>query len=371
MRKDNKEIYAIGSMDYIIVFCVLLLVCFGVVMVFSASYYFSYYSAEDNQTGNLYSFVIKELMFACVGIVGMLIASRVSHKIYRKIRIPMYFFTVGLLILVLFFGDEVNGAKRWIFGFQPSELAKPVMTVMLASIITDRKNVFGNMKNLAIYLAVLAVPTVLIAVEDLSTGMVVAVIGMAFMFITAKDLRVFWLICIIGVVLALIFIFGVSYRSARINVWLHPFDSENGYQVVQSLYSVASGGMFGLGLGGSRQKLGFMPEAHNDIIFAIICEELGFLGAVIVVLLFIILIWRGIIVAKQHSDDIYSMLVAAGITITIATQVLINISVVTNTIPNTGIALPFISYGGTSLTVMLGSIGILLNVSRYKKIKKQ
>lgn len=177
---------------------------------------------------------------------------------------------------------------------------------------------------------------------------------------------------VLGVVGVLAMTFGTGFRSDRVRVWRDPFsDLEGtGYQIVQSLYAIASGGMFGLGIGGSRQKLGYMPEAHNDIIFAIICEELGWFGAAIVVILFAILVWRGIVIAINHKDDMFAMLMATGITVMIAVQVIINIAVVTNSMPNTGIPLPFISYGGTSMVIMMACMGILMNISRYDEISE-
>ena len=177
---------------------------------------------------------------------------------------------------------------------------------------------------------------------------------------------------VLGVVGVLAMTFGTGFRSDRVRVWRDPFsDLEGtGYQIVQSLYAIASGGMFGLGIGGSRQKLGYMPEAHNDIIFAIICEELGWFGAAIVVILFAIFVWRGIVIAINHKDDMFAMLMATGITVMIAVQVIINIAVVTNSMPNTGIPLPFISYGGTSMVIMMACMGILMNISRYDEISE-
>lgn len=277
-----------------------------------------------------------------------------------------------LLVLVLFFGTEAGGAKRWLWGFQPSEIAKLAVIIVLSTIISQMPEIFDTWKGVGIYFLIVAVPTGLVAKENLSTAIVLGVVSCSLFFVATPKISRVIPIGVLGVVGVLAMTFGTGFRSDRVRVWRDPFsDLEGtGYQIVQSLYAIASGGMFGLGIGGSRQKLGYMPEAHNDIIFAIICEELGWFGAAIVVILFAILVWRGIVIAINHKDDMFAMLMATGITVMIAVQVIINIAVVTNSMPNTGIPLPFISYGGTSMVIMMACMGILMNISRYDEISE-
>ena len=245
-------------------------------------------------------------------------------------------------------------------------VAKFALIITLATILEHSPKMLNTFKGVCKYMAIALLPTAIVAVENLSTSIVMGGISVVILFVYSPKLRYSLLIAAAGVGGVIFMLFG-SWRSDRVEAWRHPEQvaNEKGYQVLQSLYSVASGGMFGLGIGGSRQKLGYMPEAQNDIIFAIICEELGWFGAAIVVSLFIVLIWRGIYIAIRNSKEPFAMLISTGITSMIALQVMINIAVVTNTIPNTGIPLPFISYGGTSLVMMLASMGILMNISRY------
>ncbi len=363
--KRKKKIF-IGEIDYIILLCVVLLVGFGVVMVFSSSYY-----TAGRGNGDMYSYLKKELFFSITGFIAMFAASKFPHELLKKFVRPGYILSCVLLILVLTpLGIEHNGAKRWLgvggFEFQPSEIAKIVLIITLATVLTEDKNLFRSWKDFARYLVIIAIPCGLVALENLSTAIVMGAISMVMLFVYTTKLRYFIMPTAAGIVGVIFMIFG-SWRSDRVQAWRHPEEVANdkGYQVLQSLYSIASGGMFGLGIGGSRQKLGYMPEAHNDIIFAIICEELGWFGAAIIISIFIVLIWRGVYIAIRQAKEPFSMLLATGITTMIAVQVIINIAVVTNTIPNTGIPLPFISYGGTSLVMMLGSMGVLMNISRY------
>ncbi len=361
----KKRIF-IGEIDYIILLCVILLVGFGIVMVFSSSYY-----TAGRGNGDMYSYLKKEIFFSIAGFIAMFIASKFPHEFLKKLVRPGYILSCVLLLLVLTpLGIEHNGAKRWLgigsFEFQPSEIAKIVLILTLATVLTEDNEIFDSWRSFIRYIVIMAIPCGLVALENLSTAIVMGAISMVMLFVYTPRLRYFIVPTAIGVAGVIFMIFG-SWRSNRVQAWLHPESvaDEKGYQVLQSLYSIASGGMFGLGIGGSRQKLGYMPEAHNDIIFAIICEELGWFGAAIIITIFIVLIWRGVYIAIRQARESFSMLIATGITTMIAVQVIINIAVVTNTIPNTGIPLPFISYGGTSLVMMLGSMGVLMNISRY------
>lgn len=353
-----------GRVDPLILFCTILLVLFGILMVFSATYYMAGNSAKYGYDS--YYYLKRNLIWSSGGLVIMAIASKVPYKIYKNLYWVLYGIAVFFLVLVLLFGEEVNGAKRWIFGFQPSELAKVCVILFLAEYIERHKRVLYCAKDFAICVALIGIPIFLIAVENLSTAIVLSVVSFGMLFIAGAKIGYFVPLGALGALAVAGKIFlGESFRQGRISAWLDPFAdvSGTGYQVVQSLYAIASGGIFGLGIGQSRQKM-YMPEAHNDIIFAIICEELGLVGAGVIVLLFVFLIYRCARTAMK-SCDMYGMLVAGGVTLMIATQVAINLAVVTNSMPNTGIPLPFISYGGTSMLIMMGSMGVVLNISKY------
>lgn len=365
-KKVNKKVKYRGQIDYVILLCVILLVAIGVIMVFSSSYY----TAGQGENGDMYSFLKKDIFFASVGFVAMYIVSRIDYEFLKYLVKPMYFGSIILLLLVFTpMGVIHNGARRWLnigFEFQPSEIAKFALIITLAAVLENNPKMLTTWKGVGKYLGIMILPTGIVAMENLSTAIVIGGISVIMLFVYSPKLRYSVTIGAFGVGGVCAMVFG-SWRSDRVEAWRNPeaVANEKGYQVLQSLYSVASGGMFGLGIGGSRQKMGYMPEAQNDIIFAIICEELGWFGAAIVVTLFIVLIWRGIYIAIRNSNEPFAMLLALGITSMIAIQVMINIAVVTNTIPNTGIPLPFISYGGTSLVMMLASMGLLMNISRY------
>jgi cell division protein FtsW len=366
---DSKDGGVLGSIDYIALMCVTLLVLIGVIMVFSSSYYTS---VKDGNS--MYAYLKKSIVFASVGFVGLFIVSRIRYDFWRTDRIVkiMYVAINILLILTPIIGESHGGAKRWIFGFQPSEFAKGIMIITLAKIISDDRHIFDTWQGVLRYVIIMGIPVGLVAVENLSTAIVMGVIGLSLMFITEARLKWTLLFAGVGSVGVALMTFFVGFRSSRVAAWRDPFSvsDDTGYQIIQSLYAIASGGMFGLGLGGSRQKLGYMPEAHNDIIFAIICEELGWFGAFIVVLLFIFLLWRLCIIALRHKDDMFAMLFTFGVMVMIGTQVVINIAVVTNTMPNTGIPLPFISYGGTSMLMLLACMGVVMNISKVTSISK-
>lgn len=365
-KKRPQKVKYRGQIDYVILLCVILLVAIGVIMVFSSSYY----TAGQGENADMYTYLKKDLFFSVAGFIAMYFVSKIDYEILKPCIKIMYFGSIILLFLVFTpLGVTHNGARRWLnfgFEFQPSEVAKFALIITLAAVLENNPKMLTTWKGVAKYLGIMILPTGIVALENLSTAIVIGGISVVLLFVYSPKLRYSLTIGAAGAAGVLVMIFG-SWRSDRVEAWLHPelVANEKGYQVLQSLYSVASGGMFGLGIGGSRQKMGYMPEAQNDIIFAIICEELGWFGAAIVVTLYIVLIWRGIYIAIRNSNEPFAMLLATGITAMIAIQVMINIAVVTNTIPNTGIPLPFISYGGTSLVMMLASMGLLMNISRY------
>ena len=370
--RKKKGIKA-NTVDYTVLFVVFMLVLFGVLMIFSASYYHTMTSKKFGF--DMFYFLKRQAIWAVLGSITMLVAMRVAYRFIRRFSFLAYVFANACLILVQFVGTRINGQKRWLgitdsLGFQPSEVAKIAVILFLSYYICSKKDSLKDIRGFAKCLGILLVPVALIAISNFSTALIVFLIGATIIFIASP--KIWYFIAGAGVVIPLgaiaVLLPSVRYRLSRIQIWLDPFSdpTDKGYQTIQSLYAVASGGLFGLGLGQSRQKT-FIPEAYNDIIFAIISEELGMVGAALVIGLFAVLIWRGIKIAL-NAQDMYGCLVATGITATIAFQSIINIAVVTNTMPNTGQPLPFISYGGTSLIFTMGMMGILLNISKFQKV---
>lgn len=368
---------SIGSIDLPFIVLVLTLVIFGLIMLFSASYATAYYRFNDS-----YKFIKQQAFFAVIGVIAMFVASRVDYHIFHKLALPLLALTMVLLVIVLFM-PELNGAKRWIFipglgNFQPSEVAKFAVIVLFANIIAvnaDKMKTFSY--GVLPFGIVLGAVAVLMLLEPhLSGTILICSIGAVMMFIGGTSLKWFGIGGAIGAggITAAVLAFPdlVPYAMTRIEMWQNPFmDIQGkGHQTVQSLYAIGSGGLFGLGLGNSRQKHMYVPEPQNDFIFSIICEELGFVGAMLVVLLFVALLIRGATIAIYAKDKFGAMLVV-GITAQVTIQAMLNIAVVTNTIPNTGISLPFFSYGGTSLLMLLGEMGIVLSVSRQCRYPKE
>ncbi|NLP35344.1 MAG: cell division protein FtsW [Clostridiales bacterium] len=355
----------------------LFLVCFGLVMIYSTSSY-----NAQRVYGNATHYLERQALFAGAGILVMLFVSKIDYRIYIKklpiIRIKpvtfLYFLCIGLQVYVLKFGEVINGAKRWISlgalgSFQPSELTKVAVILFTSYIVqlAPRKlDKFTGFLRIVFFI----VPLLgLIVIENFSTALVVGVIMVAICFVASKKKGYFVFSGILLVAAGALLVLFVPYRFERITVWQNVETHPKGYQILQGLYAIASGGVFGKGLGESMQKLGFIPESHNDMIFSVICEELGLFGAFALILLFILLIWRIFIIAI-NAPDLYGGLIATGVLAHIAIQVLINIAVVTNTIPSTGIPLPFISYGGSSVMVILFEMGIVLSISNQIKAER-
>ncbi len=381
-KTQNKfTLFSKGKIDYTILIVTILLLCLGIIMVLSASAPSSL--AED---GNSYSYVIKQSIAAAVGLVGMYILSSVDYRIYRKLKWPIYIGMIGLLFLVSISGMDSGGARRWIniagINFQPSEVAKVGFILVFASFLSDMKE-NNKIKNIwfgCIMPLMMLVPIAAIIYglqNHFSATFIIGAITIVQMFVAGT--RVSHLL-LVGVVGGITLLTGLkvkdliqgdteakttSFRSTRIQTWLDPFSDPmgDGYQIIQSLYAIGSGGLFGLGLGNSKQKYLYLPEPHNDFIFAVLAEELGFIGCIFVILLFMIFIWRGIIIAIKAPDN-FGSLIAIGIVTMIGLQALINIAVVTGAMPVTGMPLPFFSYGGTAILVNLATVGILLNISR-------
>ncbi len=355
------------SYDYMVLFVVILLVLFGIVMIFSSSYYKA--MTTEDFYNDMFYFVKKQGRSALLGFAGMLFMANFPYRNLRRFTLLGYIVGCILLLLLIPFGQVINGQKRWLWFFQPSEVVKITTTLFLAHFICLHKDYLKDFTGFVKCLAVVAIPCAMIAITNFSTALLLALIGGAMLFAAGFDMKYFAYVSgpVVGAGAIAILLPGLRYRLGRIQIWLDPFSDPlgDGYQIIQGLFAVASGGLFGLGLGQSRQKT-FLPEAYNDIIFAIIAEELGMLGAALIILLFAILVWRGIKIAMNAQDE-FGSLVATGITAQIAFQSIINIGVTTNTIPNTGQPLPFVSYGGTSLAIAMAMMGILLNISRYQK----
>ena len=371
----KRSVLFVGNYDYITFTCVILLVLIGVVMVFSSSYYEEAVKLlKNSQTPpNVFKYLIRQGVFASIGFCCMALAANFNYRYLKKFTLGIYGAAIFLLVLVLLIGKTAGGSTRWInlgfFQIQPSEIAKLAVILHISYLLATYRKTLKTIWGYAFIGAILLAPVLLIGVENGSTALIVAIIGAALIFIMSPH-TVMILIgggAVFAAGVAFLF-FAAGFRMARFAAWLDPFSDpvNTGYQIIQSLYAISSGGLFGLGLGRSRQKLGFIPEAQNDMIFSIICEELGFFGAALILLLFGIFIWRGIKIALNASD-LFGSLIASGIVVVIAVQVIINVAVATNSIPNTGIPLPFISYGGTALIVFMTMCGILLNISRYSK----
>ena len=375
---ERKTKVTYGKMDMPFLMVVLVLVTVGLIMMFSASYANAYY-LKNNST----FYISRQLVAAAIGVLAMTIASKMDYRIFRIFAFPMYILTIILLIVALFM-PALNGAKRWIFigpiNFQPSEIAKFTVVILFATLIC---RYFQRMQNFLIgfvLFVVLLAPILglMIAEPHLSGTIIIVLLGAVMMFIGGTHIALFGFgfVAVIGAVTLVmsnpdLMDLFTAYAGTRIEVWQDPTTDPQGkgFQTLQSLYAIASGGIMGTGIGNSRQKYLYLPEPYNDFIFAVICEEMGFVGAVLIICLFILLIWRGFVIATRCPDK-FGSLVAAGLTSQVALQTILNIAVVTNTVPNTGISLPFFSYGGTSLAMLMGEMGIILSISRVVSIEK-
>ena len=359
-------------MDLPFLVLVLALVAFGLVMLFSASYAVALY-----RRGDAYAYIRPQLLYAALGLAAMWLASRVDYHLYHKLAWPVLGVSLVLLTVVLFM-PEYNGCKRWLVipgvgTLQPSEIAKFAVVLAFAHIISLNASRMGSFAVgvLPFGLVLGAVAVLMLLEPHLSGTLLILGIGAVLMFVGGTALR--WFILAgagaVGAVGAAVAVMPglVPYAASRLASWLDPFADPlgDGHQTIQSLYAIGSGGATGLGLGNSRQKHLFVPEPQNDFIFSILCEELGFVGALAVVALFVLLLLRGITLAVRAPDRFGGLLVV-GFVVQVAMQAALNIAVVTNTIPNTGISLPFFSSGGTSLMMLLGEMGIVLSVSRQE-----
>lgn len=377
-KKKRKYFY-----DYSLLFSIIFLTVFGLIMIYSASSY----TAQLNPLykGNSAYFMERQAGIAAVGFLLMLIISKMDYHWFARFSVLAYFVSWVLMVAVIFVGREVNGKKRWLgvgpLSFQPTEVVKIALIVMLAAMITSMGARINQLKNVGFIVALTLPLAALVAKNNLSSGIIICGIVFVMLFVACKSKLPFFAIAGSGLgILAFAGPIGSAllkihllqpYQFRRIEAWLNPESdpTDKGFQVLQGLYAIGSGGLVGQGLGGSIQKLGFLPESQNDMIFAIICEELGLFGAVSIILIFLFMIYRFMVIAN-NAPDLFGALLVVGVMGHIAIQVILNIAVVTNAIPNTGITLPFISYGGTSVLFLLMEMGIVLSVSNRIRLEK-
>lgn len=368
--KKNK----LPPVDAPLLIVTILLVVIGLVMMYSASFAYAYYNFNDS-----YHYIKSQLVFALIGFGVMTVASHVNYRRLHRYAIWLYLLTVGLLFVTLFMPSR-NGAHRWIFigsfQFQPSEIAKFAVILLFAHLVSVGYDKMGKLwyGYLQFLLLLGGVVGIMIFQPHVSGTILMVLIGVVVMFAGGVKFRRFVITAVLGGGGLMVFLLlsnRMEYAMDRIRSWrdlsLDPYGAS--YQTRQSLVAIGSGGLFGRGLGNSVQKYMYVPEPQNDFIFSIICEELGFVGAVLIVLVFVFFVYRGIRIALMAKDK-FGALIAIGITAQIGLQAMLNIAVVTNSIPNTGISLPFFSYGGTSLVILLAEVGVLLSISRYSKVEK-
>ena len=375
VKKTVKTV--LSNYDFWLLTFVLTLSGFGLLMIFSASAYRAQYYYDD-----AYLYVKRQGLFLVIGIVLMIITSLIDYKVYcKKFRffpvrpvVILYLLCLGLHLYVFFAGYSVNGSSRWIqlgggFNLQPSEISKVCFVLGGAFVLARKKRLINTGRTMRNFFGVIFVFTlfapilVLVALQNLSSAVILGGILACLLFVVSMDKKGFFLAMIIPLAGAVIMIFAKGYRSERLDHFLNPETMDSADQIMQGLYAIAFGGLHGRGLGNSVQKLGNMPEVHTDMIFTIICEELGILGGIAVIGLFLLLLWRIFLIAL-NAPNLYGSLIATGVFAQVAVQVIMNIAVVTNSIPATGVPLPFISYGGSNLMILMAEMGIVLNVSK-------
>ena len=370
-RKQNVWSYGLLS-DYkrkwdvpLFMVTIILLGC-GLIALMSASYPTGYYSTSE-KIGPLYYF-FRQAGFAALGIFAMLVLSAVDYHRYHVLGKAIYLFALITLILVLTpLGTSLNGAKRWLFGFQPSEFAKLAIILTFSSFVSLNPKKIRRIRGLVPYGVALAVLILFLAMEPhMSASLILLVIGVSILFVGGMHLWYFLPVGVIGIIVAVAAYMTMPHIQNRLQVFLDPFSASQGagWQASQSLIAIGSGGLFGLGLGDSRQKFMYLPEPMNDFIFSVVCEELGFIGALLILIMFAYFIYRGYSIAFR-AEDRFGCLMAVGITTHFAFQILMNLMVVSGLFPVTGVSLPLFSYGGTALVIQLVEIGILLNISRH------
>jgi cell division protein FtsW len=367
-KKKNFSSFLNNPVDYTLVITVLLLLGIGLVMVLSASS-----PTALSESGNSYKYFSKQLIFAVAGIIAMSFITKIDYRFYQKFYKHAWWLSIILLVMVILFGKEINSAKRWIYitdtlSFQPSEIVKFLMIIFYAGILTKNRNELKSFRYGFLKHIVLLAPIIALLLMQPHFSASIVIIGICSIMMIVAGCKLWHFVAtgaVAGVPGIIALILFEPYRLTRVTTFLDPWKDAtgSGWQVIQSLYAIGSGGLFGAGLGESKQKYLYIPEPHNDFIFSVLAEELGFIGCALVIILFAILIWRGVLTALR-APDMFGSLVAVGITALVAIQVIINIAVVTSSMPATGMPLPFFSYGGTALFILLCEIGVLLNISR-------
>ena len=374
MANRIKEKYMAGKryFDYPMLFLVIFLICFGLVMIYSTS---SYKSTVTY--GNSYHWLLRQAVAIVLGAVAMVVCCKLDYRIMKseKFGNGCYWASIVLLVLVLIIGAAKKGAVRWIsiagFQFQPSEVSKILVVIYLANRLSANAHKIRTFKD-SIVIVLPTVPIIaLIVTQNLSTALVVCSMIGVMLFVVSPKMKELMLTAGGGIILLFVYLLTAnSYRNERVQIWLHPESHKKGFQTMQALYAIGSGGIFGKGFGNSVQKKpGFIPEAHTDMIFSIICEELGLVGALVIIGLLIYLLYLIYQVAK-NSENVYGSVLAMGVFFHIGVQSIINIAVNINLFPNTGIPLPFFSYGGTSIVIIMAEMGLVMSIDRYHCLKR-
>lgn len=378
-RKEQSEYF----FDYSLLFIVLFLLGFGLVMIYSVSSYEAYQDYSDAA-----HYLKKQLTAIILGLGAMILVANIPYHFWERFAILGYITSVGLILLIPFFGVEAGGATRWLkipgigFNLQPAEVAKLCIILFLACLVCKMGRGVRTLKGFLIMMVTPLPLAVMIwkITDNLSSAIIIMGIAVLMVFVASPDYKKFIIMGVAGAaaVAGVVYMIinsesteGMGFRSERVLAWLSPesYAQGKGFQTLQALYAIGSGGIWGKGLGQSMQKLGFLPEAQNDMIFSIICEELGLFGAIAIILMFVMLLWRMMVIAN-NAPDLLGALLVVGVIGHIAIQVILNIAVVTNTIPNTGISLPFISYGGSSVMFLLIEIGLVLSVAKRIQLKE-
>lgn len=374
-RRPRQQVHFTRQYDFALLFLTIGIALFGVIMIYSAGYYTA--SLQNNP----FRYVKSQIFCLILGTIGMIIASMMDYqvfmqKIFRtKITLVHLLYLLAMFMqgIVLVIGVEMNGAKRWLrigpIQFQPSEVSKIAAILFIAYAVYQRRRDLDHFMGFVRIMIYMSPLILLILLENMSSAIIVMGITFGMCFVASKKKGYFIAIILAAVaLLGAVILMGEGFRLQRVRMWLDVENHAGAFQIRQGLYAIASGGLFGKGLGQSMQKLGFIPEAYNDMIFSVICEELGVVGAALVILAFLVLFWR-IVVIACHAPDLFGTMLCVGVMIQLAIQVVINIAVVTNSIPSTGIPLPLISYGGTSAMIIMVEMGIVLGVSRQIKQK--
>ena len=376
---SSKPVRRRGHIDYTLVMIIIFMMAFGLIILYSASYYEASMSKACKYNPAFY--LKKQLTWMIAGFVAMIIVSYIPYRIYKRFSIPAFIFSILLVFGCLFF-EERNGARRWIyiggFSIQPAEIVKITTILLMATFIVRLGTAIYHLKTAFKMLCwpLAASMIIYLVTKNLSSAIIVFVIAFGMFFVARPDYGKFILIAFILLTAVAFFIYYIAhnvsmadvqdnFRLRRVVAWLNPdaYASSGSFQSIQALYAIGSGGLFGKGLGRSMQKLGYIPEVQNDMIFSVICEELGIFGAIAVIAMFVLLCWRLKYIA-DNARDVFGSYIAVGVFCHIASQAILNIAVATNTIPNTGVSLPFISYGGSAILFTLIEMGIVLNVAR-------